>query len=282
MTSAEEFILEEIKKSGHPLELELLSILKSTKWTYLTPQAYYFDEDEQKSRTVDITATEPPLFNEDGSVYRPLSPLWLQYTLVIECKKTDRNLVFFPIEQEYVESDGQCLWFLENKHGGCIIDELAFPHGLGHYDPHISEVALTYEIIPRKSKNVLLEAVMQVIKYTSYNISRRREGISQDEKSKYLVSIYYPIVVIDGYIWKANYRNGDIESVTKTNHIILQTKYIDNKQGEFKSYAIDIINKKYFKDLLKIIENDKYTLEHRTIIDLEKVINEYNIDNRIL
>lgn len=84
-----------ILKTGYPLELEVIDILKAHDWEVM-PSANYYDEDEGKWRELDIKAYRGLDFGE--AHYTPAWPYRLTFTLIIQCKKSEKYAwVFFPI-----------------------------------------------------------------------------------------------------------------------------------------------------------------------------------------
>lgn len=90
-------IKEWILKTGYPLELEVVDILKNNNWN-VRASVNYFDEDEAKWRELDAKASKATDFGEVAC-----APNWsykLVFTLVIQCKRSDKLAwVFFPADK---------------------------------------------------------------------------------------------------------------------------------------------------------------------------------------
>ena len=84
-----------ILKTGYPLELEVIDILRANDWEVMASTNYY-DEDEGKWRELDIKAYKGLECGE--AHHTPAWPYRLTLTLIIQCKKSEKYAwVFFPI-----------------------------------------------------------------------------------------------------------------------------------------------------------------------------------------
>jgi len=85
-----ERVKEDIQKSGFPLEIEVSSILNKFGWE-VQNQAFYLDEQEKKSRAIDIIASKfVAVKSESFTNYNTY--------LVIECKKSQKPWLFIPLK----------------------------------------------------------------------------------------------------------------------------------------------------------------------------------------
>jgi hypothetical protein len=269
------YIREEIEKTGFPLELEIYSILWSKNWIP-TAQDFYFDEDEKKGRYIDISGFEMPQFNKEMEIINPTEPLWITYNLAIECKKSIKeNWVFFPIDDYYVDHSGQAYSTMKEEHGMNFWNYLA-GQGFGHYNPSNIKISSLYTHFP-KGNDEIFEASMQLIKYISYEKSK----IKPRKKSVNAPIFWFPIIVFDGKIWNVFFKDGKLDEIKESKHTILKCRYRSYFTGEIEGFCIDVINKKYFIDLLKIIELDIVELTDILLKDnkkeLKSIIKKFNI-----
>ncbi len=82
-----ENIKADMKKAGFPLEVVAGSRFTSKGWTP-RHQVFFHDKDENKSRYVDIVAHRAD--EKDFQQFKRLN-----YTVVVECKKSDKPWVFY-------------------------------------------------------------------------------------------------------------------------------------------------------------------------------------------
>src|SRR5208282_1726017 len=87
------YVAEQIRKSGYPLEVEISDILERHDWEVL-PSIFYFDHDDSEFKETDILAYKVVARALKGS---PNYPYSITIGLLAECKRReDVALVFFP------------------------------------------------------------------------------------------------------------------------------------------------------------------------------------------
>jgi hypothetical protein len=247
-----ETIKKEIRKTGHPLSLEISRTLNQKKWAVRNGPRY-FSKDINTFREIDIVSFRSSLFLKDAIDI-----------LVIECKKSEKdNWVFFkqthknrdPYTLNIAQSDGTVLTgkiysWLEHKK---LFEK--------HY--YFNRALSTYFFIPcadpdnEKRGKVIDKAINQVIQATLFYLGQR-EG--KDGKTGF----YYPIIVFDGKLFEAILTEGEMK-VEEVNHISLLVdiemsepiivKNIDNSGiGRYllsKKFIIDIVKKDNFENFLE-------------------------------
>lgn len=244
LTDAQDYIRQEISKTGYPLELEVYSFLSKSNVWIVTAQDYYYDEDEKKGRSVDITAMDMPHIDENGHIINSLDPINMNWDLSIECKySSNENWIFFPVEDFYIDTSGQSLnlRFLQGP-------------GFGHYDPSKEQIASTYTVLPEK-KNEIFEAVMQIMKSITYNRKTMMSRVQNQGRTKYVMHFWFPIIVFDGKMWKVSVEEGRIIDVIETKHVILKSRYKPTFSDEV-GFAIDVVHRSAFGELMKVIQDD--------------------------
>jgi hypothetical protein len=96
--SLEQNILDDIQKTGFPLELRVAHELL-TRGYFVDHNLYYVDKDEHKGRDIEISARRnsqnPP---------RDKPPQWVRNRLLVECKKTMKPWVIFTSTVTYYEA----------------------------------------------------------------------------------------------------------------------------------------------------------------------------------
>lgn len=275
--SGQEYIKDELEKTGYPLELEIHSLINSHKNWIAFAQDYFFDEDERKGRSIDISAFEMPIFGDHLKIIKkPIDPLDIRFNLAIECKKSKNNWVFFPIERIYPGFNGQCISFLEDINGLSLLNaEILRPN---HFDPIENKISPNYTIFPIGRKNEIFEAIMQLVKYITYSKYNTIKRLAKVEVSKYRISFWFPIIVFDGKMWNVSFEEGNVKNVIESKHIILKNTYRPIQSMEEANFLIDIVHRSYFKDFLGIIKKDIDDLINNLIKDSNKRLN-YIIEN---
>jgi hypothetical protein len=253
----EEKIIEELKKSGYPLEVEVTLALESSGWNVLNQEGY-IDSETNKWRTIDVLATKS--IELSGSVYQRL-----HLSLAIECKKIEgKPWVFFVRNKKPLR--------IFNPLAACgLIKLVSKPvlHPLHlekladcfhYYSPEFSKVAvISYEPFQKSEKNVIFEAKTQVIKFLSYEREETRKFLSMEEvreklnpnlKTTSLISIAYPLIVIAGDLFEVEFID-EKPKLTRTDYIQYLTSFgIPSSE----SYVIDIMRIDFLRKYLDIIE----------------------------
>lgn len=93
MKSENEYIAEEIRESGFPLEIEIAEVLEAHGWEVI-PSTFYYDYDNDEFKEIDLLAYKSVAKSVKDS---PNYPYAITMGLIIECKKRqDIAWIFFP------------------------------------------------------------------------------------------------------------------------------------------------------------------------------------------
>ena len=270
----EDYLIEKVKKSGYPLEIEISDSLENERFVVFNTQ-YYFDEEAKQGRDIDIYAL--PL--EPDSYDDKLLPFILRTDLAIECKKSETHAwVFYtrpriPMSSIYMEGQyrttipklGEFLaesfeWFLQQE---CLVL---------HYDK-FERIAIAYEEIKKKkmdketgkeikngsARKEIFEAINQLVKFTCYEIHKtyaRVMELSKTSDREYIL-IFFPIIIFDGDLFEVFLVSGEPTLRRKT-HILLNTHYRCPYCGEVESFTIDIVHRSYFTEFLQTMKMHFY------------------------
>lgn len=278
--------MREISKSGYPLELEVHSILNQSGWT-VESNSYYFDYEEQKSRSIDVFAYGKlgtfPLLTRPSPLRR-ISPFDLRSFVCVECKKSETDTwVFFTqpsiSTSKFMHFPGQYIDFggiLSGEYSTGFFEDMNISFDLTkqlHFSRY--NIASTFTSIKmskkqkkrQKTKDDIFEAANQLVKYIAYRWSGIVEGRyvgGLPTKSDRSIRIAFPIIVFDGRIFEAQVSKGEIQ-LSETNHVLLSFNYQPRYFSKHAlGYIIDVVNKDNFENLLHELEND-YMLLFTTI-----------------
>jgi hypothetical protein len=252
----EEKIIEELKKSGYPLEIKVTLALESRGWNVLNQEGY-IDVEANKWRTIDILATKSIELSE--SIYERL-----HLSLAIECKKIEKPWVFFVRYKKPLrifDPLAACgLIKLESKP---FIHPLHFENLVDcfhYYSPDFSKVAvISYEPFQKTEKSIIFEAKTQVIKFLSYDREKMRDFFIMEEakekvkhhlKTTNLISVAYPLIIVAGDLFEVEFED-EKPKLIRSNYI----QYLTSFGIPFpESYLIDIMKIDFLKEYLDIIE----------------------------
>ena len=101
---------------------------------------------------------------------------------------------------------------------------------------------------------------MQLVKHVSYSKNRIWERTKLLSESRYSINFWFPIIVLDGKMWNVFTKAGQISEIVESKHTILKMKY-GSSNVEEEGFAIDVVQKSYFGELMNIIINDMKSYE---------------------
>ena len=256
-------IEKDIQKSGLPLEIEVSSILKEYKWK-LTIHDHYIDEQERKSREIDVSAFKR--FDINSPDYD-----MFHISLIIECKKSIKKPWLF-----YTSEIGKrIMWapFIIKSfgkprvHKNLLSQERWMKESHYFYPQFRKKAVISYEPFTKGKREKIFEASMQVIKATVCTLKENERGIKViPEKSPLFLT--YPIIVFDGHLFE--YISGKVKPVKYLQYLIMR-KFITIKgkitNDTFISdtFIIDLIRKDFFPDYLKILDKEFINIKNKLI-----------------
>jgi hypothetical protein len=265
----EDYLTEQINKTGYPLEIEISNLLENNRFVVFNTQ-YYFDEEIQQGREIDVYAL--PL-NPDPIDDR-LLPFRISLYLAIECKKSDTHAwVFYtrprlPMSSIYMKGQYETTvpglksfsaesfeWDFEQK---CL---------LLHYDK-FERIAVAYDEIKKakmpkmepsevkeKGRREIFEAINQLVKFVSYELHETKARISNlpETVPKYeYIEIQFPVIAFDGDMYEVTFTSGE-PKLEKTKHLLLSTHFRCPYCKEVKSFTIDVVHRSYFNEFLNLL-----------------------------
>jgi hypothetical protein len=260
----EKHLIQQIKRSGYPLEIETSEILESRHYVVFNSE-YYFDEEAQQGRELDVYALplDPDPLND------AILPFRLRLELAIECKKSEAYAwVFYtrprlPMSSIYIRgqltttfpkrkkwSKDSSGWFLETE---CL--KL-------HYD-RFDRIAVAYDELKKGKanekagahRNEIFEATNQLTKFVNYLKHRTEKNLSElpnDSPKHEIIMVLFPIIVFDGDLFEVFFKGGE-PMLWKTKHILLSAHRYCPYCKESKSFTIDIVNRSYFGEFIDLL-----------------------------
>jgi len=262
-------IREEIQRTGYPLEIQVSDIL-DRNWVVFNNEPY-LDEDENKTRRIDIYAIHETEMRQFVGKREP--EFFVGARLLVECKKSDTHAWVFFTRREYARpepGDGQIFDFLEvlSKGKKKFLDELTdlFPWGKLHYD-RFKRIGHTYAEVKFQGKGKesserqeIFEASNQLMKYASYEIQKESERIAGDTSNRNVLFLF-PAIAFDGMLYEAIVKGGKTR-LFKRAHILLETSRYSKQSGGISSYLIDVVAKDELPQYLRSLNKDIDVIRH--------------------
>jgi hypothetical protein len=254
------YLRKEISATGFPLEIEISSILDNAYWI-VSNNDPYVDEDEEKTREIDVYAVHRTSVFTDKIIRRDIFAV--TSNLIIECKKaTTHAWVFFtrprPSDWGTGPPDGHTFDFLEAFSNGkqSFLSLLRLPKT--HYDRFL-HVAYNY-VEAKVRKDVrgdggsIFEAQNQLWKCVTYNCKTWREMFEKDRSSRH-IAIFFPTIVLDGELFEATGPSTSVR-LTERQHMLLSFSRSSKPLGTVKSFLVDVVKKENFRDYLRTLDSD--------------------------
>jgi len=265
-----EHLIEEIKKTGYPLEIGISSILDNS-WDIIVNQDTFVDRNKMGLREIDICASKKPT---------RIGNLELETALVIECKKSDAfSWVFFtrPFAFKIDDVAGQYLdeaQMAAKNTGRLEVMRMILGNTSLHYETQ-KWVAVTFNAFAtgkahrgqfRESQSEINEAREQLKTYVDWVIDQDvREWVST---LPYTIEMYFPCIVFRGSLFEAIVGENDDIRLNPTKHLILSNLYKSPYSIYEKNVLIDIVSEDYFVEYEKLVQKDienlKRTIKRKT------------------
>jgi len=255
--TTEGHIIDQIQRTGYPLEIEVSDLMERAGWIVFNNQPY-LDEDEGKTREIDIYAIHET--EADQFVTEPKPRIFVGTDIVIECKKsTTHAWIFFTRPKGLPPGFGQdqTLDFLQVHSNGekRFLSTVALPKL--HYDK-FHTIAHTYAEVKLQSESLekreIFEASNQLMKYSAFEMEQWREAMAS-KPSDIDIRFVFLAVVFDGKLYEALTHNGKIE-LKERSHMLLKVARYSKARAGMSHYIIDMVSKAQFPEYLDLVEDD--------------------------
>jgi hypothetical protein len=252
-------ILEDLAKTGYPVEIRACMMLQADGWS-VTHNPVYLDIEERKGREIDLRAirgwwtqrSKPPAH-------------FVLCELFVECKKSDKPWVFFVTPVLEAEPTLNCIRFSSG------IENLLWPRGeeeqqVVDWDflrsSHMYFSAETrartyYEAFKGQEKGerspAIFSALSVATKALLHHSSQLKQTMDDVDVSSMLTFFWYPVVLFNGPLYEATVPlTGDI-SLAPSSHVQVDFSYIaasadPSAQGE--RFLVDIVHESYLPHYL--------------------------------
>ncbi|MBI1885225.1 MAG: hypothetical protein HYS09_02750 [Chloroflexi bacterium] len=224
-------IVEEIKASGYPLELDVVEAFQSAGWV-TTHGSMYLDADEQKPREIDVVAYKVHEAGErDGRRYG------LTCAAVVECKRSDRPWVFFVRESS---DQHDHLYFRPAS----MISNLVRAVGEANirnalwYRKSLLRANTYFEPFAKRNENPqkVYAALSSVTKAALFEENRFK-----NVKIPSLIFVCFPIIVFGGTLFEAKVKGEDID-LTDVAHVLVNfERMLAEGGGQITRFLVDVI-----------------------------------------
>jgi len=288
--SVEEHLVEQIKKSGYPLEIEISNLLDKGKYAVFNTQ-YYYDEETKQGRDIDIYAM--PL--ECHPSEENLAPFNVRTELAVECKKSETHAwVFYtrpriPVSSIYMSGQYRTSVPTLAKHSEDSFNWLLKGDILDLLYSKFERIAIAYDEVKEKkiekegmngkgktasSRREVFEASSQLVKFACYEMHQifgRIERFSKPSSKLEHIVVFFPTIAFDGDMFEVSFESGE-PKLEKKNHILLLTHHRCPYCQKVESFTVSIVHRSYFSEFMRTLEADFYAIRERMLQNYDKLI----------
>ncbi|MGE5474886.1 MAG: hypothetical protein ACM3UU_11770 [Ignavibacteriales bacterium] len=252
-------VIDETEKTGFPLELKVADVLENRGF-YVAHSLYYVDEEENKSREVDIRALKNYIV-EDSNQGNPLK--MVRYCLLIECKKSENKpWVFLSSKRRSYDADFYNVPYLPNRDFMQMedYDKVELVHPFSEYSVMGKSYFEAFK--NNETSEMIFKALTTTVKATLYTMKKEFGTSNQD------ICFYYPIIVFDGRLFEGTLNNGSFD-MKEVDSVLVSFLYESSiyKEGHF---AVPVIKESALNSFLDKL--DKSLNTHGEIAKLRKSV----------
>lgn len=233
-------ILERIRRSGFPLEIEIGNSLRKNNWMVVN-QWPYIDKITKKVRTADVFAWK----------------IWLQaglsFLLLIECKRSPgKEWVFYgQKKEEDISAELSAFIELVSKLGNTPLEsKLTTKLATMSYDDIRKSEFSSLTMLDKSIKIGVLN--MGAGKQDFHVATQQIMSATEVAKEGMKLCCVYPAIVFDGELFEFYQENG-ADKIRPINHLQYRSFWQ-------KEMLIDVVRKEYFNEFMGRIEKDSLIL----------------------
>lgn len=246
-------IIDDLLKSGFPLEVFVSNVLIDANWRVDT-SPLYIDPDDHITRELDIYSIK--IYNKEPRD-KIVDIVSLFSHLIIQCKKSSKPWIFFDNAGEdpywigFYSFKGEKTDFISalcNQGESIDFGEHRYKNVKRHRSFHV------FDSEPSKPSKIY-EALVTVCKALEYYKNIYSAGNT--------AHFFTPIIVLDGTLWSASLSKRSKLKLRQVDKLLVKFDYIfgeDKRPNKYSYQFVEVITKKEFKKSLKAIETDNQTL----------------------
>jgi hypothetical protein len=280
MVDETEFIRNELKRRGFPVESYVQGLLADSGWQ-VQPNIYFLDKETNKGRELDMEA------RYDGFIPSTWTKMMIE--LLIQCKTLPGNAwVFFSPPRKSVRFDivhkSDLTEFLRHHDKWNALEFVILDCEIfGSKETHIEKreaVATNYcEVIVDKTKSNkrtdnIWESAVTLVKAVSQELDKyesdARQYLEEDmnsfgefaKKPFDVAHVFFPIIVFEGKMYAATFLNDDIK-LERANYVQLR---VDYESSHYKrNCIIDVVARDRFSSFIEDLINDLSVFDKRRV-----------------
>jgi len=243
--SFKEKLLEDIQKTGFPLELNIANKFMENNWS-IKHSAYYIDKDEKKGREIDL----------NSSIYlnEKIQDTYIEivFSLIIEIKKaTSKPWVIFTTERdERIENI-----LTKNIVSSGFNIETPTIFGVFHNKGTKLNDKIGRSFYEGFSGNGSRDDIYKALAGTIKALHHFKESSSaHDKTTDRLIEYFEPIIVVDGNLFEAYIDDKDKINLQEAEYIQAEFEYLSpnyNNEYDYTTNYVHIMKTEYLDTFIK-------------------------------
>jgi len=259
-----EKIIEDLGKTGFPLEVFVASELGDNDWIVYS-SSLYRDEETEKPRELDIHAVKVDHRYVQSFPYKTKigDENKLVQHMIIQCKKTDKPWVFFDNgKTSWPQIPAECFKSKKEEFHEMSFEELeTFGLKSHRFKKYVLHKSYHEAFSGPKQLSKIYESFITLIKALKF--FKRQYGVGS-----YVIHYFAPIIVLDGTLWSATLKKNTTVKLNvllkEVNKLFIVFNWLSQPDERDISYEkeqiIEVITRKAFKKSLLEIEKDNKEL----------------------
>lgn len=265
MTELENSIIEGMKKTGYSLEILTGSRLSNRGWT-VRHQSIFHDEDENKSRYVDLIAYKAIEREKGFERFKRLN-----WTVIAECKKSEKPWIFYcpPSDGLTKERDLSAVFYTKLASEPALLPKHVLPLFVdNHYflKGSVDRIAQAGYVLfdkGEKGYDQVFTATNQVLKALTYRGEAGNMAIKTGIAKNTLI-VYYPVIVFEGKLFEYTLDESQEPKLAEANYLKYQVDFHDSRNTDPEGYIIDIVTLEKLPEYASWLEDEMAKVAMKT------------------
>lgn len=253
-----EAIISDMKKAGFPLEVIAGTQFRNKGWT-ARHQVFFHDNDENKSRYLDIVAHRA--IDENFQQFKRLN-----YTVIAECKKSDKPWVFYTPPSSFLteETDIATIAYLKIVSKPSI--ELRQLKSLYH-NHYVSKEPLDRIAVAgyiafsgekdSRGYDQIYAATNQVLKALQYMMEWSEGSFKKFATMPNILIVYYPAIVFDGKMYEYLLDEKEEPKLTETRYVKYDVAFQSrSERSTSHNFLVDVVTKDFLPEYIDLLDEE--------------------------
>lgn len=245
-------IINDLLKTGFPLEVSVSNTLNGAKWRVVS-SPLYVDPDSGITRELDINALK--IYHKNP---KDIDSISLFSHLVVGCKKSGNPWVFFDNGEKGLFWIG--FYSIKSPKEGFISKLCDDGEAIGFKEHRYKNIKVHRSFHLSFSKPNQTSDIYEALITSCKALEYFKHQYGNNQKT---VHIFTPIIVLGGTLWSTSLNKNSKISLKQVDKIVVDFDYLfgnDKTPSKYQNQLIEVVTHKEFKKLLKEVDRDNKAL----------------------